>query len=172
MDTRKLIIGLLVIVSAGLIGVSATQEEQSLGALSNPEVYSHLNVHGPFSQGGGVTTASPTNASYTLTFADMNRSNVITFAASSTMPALTATLPASSSFPLPSEAGAMRSWVIVNPFTAAATTTTIAAGTGIDLQEPDGQNVVIGITNYAWLTCFRMANTDIVCSVDETIPAD
>jgi hypothetical protein len=88
------------------------------------------------------------------------------------MPALTVTLPATTTFPLASEAGAYRSWVIENPFTAAATTTTIAAGTGIDLQEPDGQNVVIGINNYAWLTCFRELSTDIVCRVDETIPAD
>ena len=68
--------------------------------------------------------------------------------------------------------GDYRTWVIENGYTAAATTTTIAAGTGIDLQEPDGQNVVVGINNYAFLTCFREASTDIVCSFDETIPAD
>ena len=55
---------------------------------------------------------------------------------------------------------------------ATATTTTIAAGTGIDLQEPDGQNVVVGPDNYAWLTCFREVSTNVVCRVDETIPAD
>ena len=49
---------------------------------------------------------------------------------------------------------------------------TLAAGTGVDLQESDGQNVVIGINNYAWLTCFRELSSDIVCRVDETIPAD
>ena len=125
-----------------------------------------------FQQGGGVTTAAPTNSTYTLTHTDMVNSNVITFAASTTMPALTATLPATSSFPLSADAGSYRTWVIENPFTAAATTTTLAAGTGVDLQEPDGQNVIIGQNNYAWLTCFRMANTDITCRVDETIPAD
>jgi hypothetical protein len=102
----------------------------------------------------------------------MHDYNIITFTASTTQAALTVTLPATTTFPLPGDAGAYRTWVIENPFTAAATTTTIAAGTGIDLQEPDGQNVVIGINNYAFLTCFREASTDIVCRVDETIPAD
>jgi hypothetical protein len=125
-----------------------------------------------FQQGGGVTTASPVTAAYTVTTDDLQRSNVLTFVASTTMPALTATLPATTSFPLSADAGSYRTWVVENPFTAAATTTTLAAGTGVDLQEPDGQNVVIGINNYAWLTCFRMANSDITCRVDETIPAD
>lgn len=149
-----------------------TVETPTLGALTSPDISSYVNVQGAFSQGGGVTTATPDDATYTVTYADMVSSNVITFVASTTMPALTATLPASTTFPIGQYAGAYREWVIINPFTAAATTTTIAAGTGIDLQEPDGQNVVIGITNYAWLTCFRLANTDISCSVDETIPAD
>lgn len=143
-----------------------------VGALSGPDVNSYLNVNGTFSQGGGVSTIVQTSASHTLTFAQMNDYNVITFTASSTQGALTVTLPATTTFPIGTKVGSYRSWVIENPFTAAATTTTIAAGTGVDLQEPDGQNVVIGIDNYAWLTCFREASSDVVCRVDETIPAD
>lgn len=173
MDTLiKTLVGVLVGVVAAIGVGTYVSNSPSLGALAGPDVFSYMNVHGAFSQGGGVTTVTPTSATVTIAGSDMAASNVITFAASSTQAALTATLPASTTFPLPPETGAYRSWVIVNPFLAAATTTTIAAGTGIDLQEPDGQNVVIGITNYAWLTCFRMANTDVVCSVDETIPAD
>lgn len=172
MDLIKTIIVAGAISLAVAIGFSVVAKEDTLGAIVGPDVYSYFNVHGAFSQGGGVTTAAPTAATYTLTYADMADANVITFAASSTMPALTATLPATSTFPLGAEAGSYRSWVIVNPFLEAATTTTIAAGTGVDLQEPDGQNVVIGITNYAWLTCLRLANTDIACRVDETVPAD
>jgi len=177
MNLKTIIISvvLAVALSVGAVMVLAPKSENgmpNLGALSGPDVYSYLFVHGAFSQGGGVSTATPDDATYTFSGGDMSTNNVLTFVASTTMPALTATLPASTTFPLSSEAGAYRSWVIVNPFLAAATTTTIAAGTGIDLQEPDGQNVVIGINNFAWLTCFRMASTDIVCSVDETIPAD
>lgn len=170
---NKKIIALVVALVALVGGVALSNSDTPvLGALSGPDIQTYLNVAGPLTQGGGVQSVSPTSAAVTLTFAQMSGSNVITFAASSTMPALTATLPASTTFPLPSKVGSYRSWVIENPFTAAATTTTIAAGTGIDLQEPDGQNVVIGIDNYAWLTCFRELSSDIVCEVDESIPAD
>lgn len=148
-------------------------EDLQSGALSGPDVNSYMNVNGAFSQGGGLSTVLQiAEGTHTLTFAEMSEYNVITFTASTTQGALTATLPATTTFPLGTKAGSYRSWVIENPFTAAATTTTIAAGTGIDLQEPDGQNVVIGINNYAYLTCFRLADSDIVCRVDETIPAD
>jgi len=165
------VIALFVAVGAVSVFAPATTRP-SVGAVASPDVYSYMNVKGAFSQGGGVTTVTPTSAAVTLTSTQLRDSNVITFAASSTQPALTATLPASSTFPIGAEAGSYRDWVIENPFTGAATTTTIAAGTGIDLQEPDGQNVVIGSTNFAWLTCFREVNTNIVCKVDETIPAD
>jgi hypothetical protein len=126
-----------------------------------------------FTEGGGTVTVTPVTSTVTLTQANLLAGNVITFTASTTMPALTVTLPATSTMTtLLASDGNRRNWVIENPFTAAATTTTIAAGTGVDLQEPDGQNVVIGINNYAWLTCFREASTDVVCSISETIPAD
>ena len=149
------------------------QDINSLGALTGPNIHSYINVNGAFSQGGGLSTVLQTaEGTHTLTFAEMNDFNVITFTASSTQGALTATLPATTTFPIGAKSGSYRSWVIENPFTAAATTTTLAAGTGVDLQESDGQNVVIGINNYAWLTCFRELSSDIVCRVDETIPAD
>ena len=51
---------------------------------------------------------------------------------------------------------------------------TVVAGTGIDLQESDGQNVVIGQHNYASLTFTRLSDTtgETYVSVTETIPAD
>lgn len=164
------IVAILLVAIGGWFAPAAIQE--SLGAIAGPDIFSYVNVHGAFTQGGGVKTITPTSDAVTITAADMRDSNVITFAASTTQGALTATLPATTTFPLSDNAGSYRTWVIENPFLAAATTTTIAAGTGIDLQEPDGQNVVIGINNYAWLTCFRELSTDIVCKVDETIPAD
>lgn len=172
-------IALIVAVLALLVGAfgvfSPVAKQQVLQGLQtiNPQVFgSSVDVQGVLTEGGGVKTITPVAATYTLTAADLRDSNVVTFVASTTMPALTLALTASTTFPLGTNAGAKRSWIVENPFTAAATTTTISAGTGIDLQEPDGQNVVVGINNYAWLTCFREASSDIVCSVDETIPAD
>lgn len=165
-------IAVVVVLVGNFVFKTAPQVINQLGAVSSPDIQGYLNVHGAFTQGGRVTTATPVAATYTLTFADMIDSNVITFTASSTMPALTVTLPASTQIPLSPEAGSYRSWVIENPFTAAATTTTIAAGSGVDLQEPDGQNVVIEINNYAFITCYREMSANVVCRVDETIPAD
>lgn len=177
-----LLIGLAVAGTIAMkdpVQVSVTSQEgttevikETLGAQSGPDVLSFLRVHNWFEQGGGTNTIDPVDGTYTLTNADMREYNLLTFEASTTQPALTLTLPASTTFPLSEKAGSYRSWVIENPFTAAATTTTIAAGTGIDLQEPDGQNVVIGINNYAWLTCFRETSSDIVCRADESIPGD
>lgn len=154
------------------VALMKAPQAPNLGAIPGNEVFGPFSVYGPFLQGGGTVTVTPVTATVTLTAGQMQSANVITFAASTTQAALTATLPASTTFPLPKDAGSYRTWVIENPFTAAATTTTIAAGTGVDLQEPDGQNVVIGINNYAWLTCFRERSSDVVCSVDEHIPAD
>lgn len=171
------LVALVVALSTGGVSESQvktwiSQATSQLGALASPNVNTYLQVAGYFVQGGGVTTVDQQTSTHTLTFAEMADSNVITFTASTTQAALTATLPATTTFPLPSNAGSYRTWVIENPFTAAATTTTLAAGTGVDLQEVDGGNVVIGINNYAFLTCFRLPDTDIVCRVDETIPAD
>lgn len=177
---KKTLIGLSVAVLAVIAIAGAYFSPRAAEvldqAVTGPDMYSYFFVHGPFEEGGGITTVTPTSATVTLTAAQMRNSKVITFTASTTQAALTATLPASTTFPLSLEKGASREWIIENPFTAAATTTTIAAGTGIDLQEPDGQNVVIGIDNYAYLDCTRGADSgapnDIVCRVDETIPAD
>ena len=162
----------IAVLGFSLFGGKAPVIENPLAAQAGPDVFGYWSVHGWFSEGGLSTTVTPVTSTVTLTAGQLESAKVITFTASTTQAALTVTLPATTTFPLAREAGTYRTWVIENPFTASATTTTIAAGTGVDLQEPDGQNVVIGIDNYAWLTCFRLANTDIACRVDETIPAD
>lgn len=159
-------------VTVNVASDGETQVVENLGAFPGPDVYSFLRVHDWFEEGGGQISIDTIDNAYTLTAADMDDVNYITFAASSTQPATTITLPATTTFPLGKDAGSKRTWIVENPFTAAATTTTIAAGTGVDLQEPDGQNVVIGINNYAVLTAVRQSNSDIVVFVDETIPAD
>lgn len=83
------------------------------------------------------------------------------------------TLPASSTLStfLPT-AGTCHTIKLENVSSVNATTTTIVAGTGMDLQEPDGQDVVIGGTNYANIEFCRRSDTDFVVTVDETIVAD
>lgn len=165
----------LAVLALGFV-LFAAESNKPLGVAAGPEHTEFQNFLAGLEDGGDRVSIDPIDATLTLTAAQMRNAKVITHPASTTMPALTVTLPASTTFPLSLKAGSYRTWVIENPFTAAATTTTIAAGTGIDLQEPDGQNVVIGINNYAFLTCVRGADSgspqDIVCEVDESIPAD
>ena len=146
---------------------------QTLGAQAGPDFFVHANFLEGLTDGGGVFSTTTTAATGVLTAAQMEKNKIFRFLGSATAAAYTITLPASTTMSnVLKSPGDYRTWVFENGYTASATTTTIAAGTGIDLQEPDGQNVVIGINNYAFLTCFREASTDIVCSVDETIPAD
>ena len=127
-----------------------------------------VTVTGEILNGVGVVTQSSTT-NETLTQAQICSSNYIAY---TPINAVTLTLPATSTISSCLQtAGLSRSIVIEN----AATTTnniTIAAGTGMDLQEPDGQNVVIGQNNFAWITFVKQTNGDMVVRVDETIPAD
>lgn len=121
-------------------------------------------------QGGGVRATSTSNSAETLLASDFDTENYIQVTPLGD--ALTLTLPATSTLSsfIPN-AGDSRTIIIENAATG-ATTTTIVAGAGMDLQEPDGQNVVIGQDNYAILTFWRRSDTDMVVTVDEVIPAD
>lgn len=146
---------------------------EKLGVSSGPQKFNHQYFLAGSTDGGGIRATTTTVATETITSRQMDDNKIFRYLGSSTAAAITVTLPATSTMSnIIPQAGDTRTWIFENGYTAAATTTTIAAGTGIDLQEPDGQNVVIGINNYAVLTCFREANTDVVCFVDETIPAD
>lgn len=125
-----------------------------------------------FTQGGGVLSLTD-GASITLTQADLDDHSMLVLEASTTASTYTLTLPATSTLTtLIPTAGESRSWLFKNENTAAGTTTTFVAGTGIVLDEPDGQNVVIGGGNRAKLECWRDDNTDVICSVDERIDGD
>jgi hypothetical protein len=169
------LVAVVVIAIAGAYQFPKVQERvvEVLGANPGPEFLNLSFFKAGLVDGGGVYATTTTVATETLTSQILEKNKVIRMLGSATAAAITVTLPASTTMSniLP-KPGDYRTWVIENGYTAAATTTTIAAGTGIDLQEPDGQNVVIGINNYAWLTCYRELSTDIVCLVDESIPAD
>lgn len=159
-----------VVFGTGEKVVERVVEERTLGL--QPSEITNLDALSvkEFTQGGGVNSIATTGTSYTLTAADLEDYSVISFTPNTG--ATTLTLPATSTWDvLVPDAGDMRVWVVENA-TSTATNVTLAAGTGIDLQEPDGQNVVLGQNNYAWVTCFREASTNVVCRVDETVPAD
>lgn len=167
-------VSVLVAVAAGVGIASFMQPAPSpvaVGALPGPSVYDRLSFFDGIEFGGKYTSVSTTSATYTLS-ASQFKSGVVDIESTATGAALTLTLPASTTSAYPSVPGMSAELLIKNSHTAAATTTTVAAGTGVDLQETDGLNVVIGITNYARVTCTRLDTRDVVCEVNETIPAD
>jgi len=143
----------------------------TLGAAAGTDHYNKEFFFSGLVEGGKYTSIATTSATYTLTPGEFD-SAVIDVESVAGAAALTLTLPATSTSAYPITPGDTVDLIVKNSHTGAATTTTIAAGTGVDLQEPDGQNVVIGITNYAYLTCTRLDTRDVACRVDETIPAD
>lgn len=155
----------------GVLGGSTSDDWNVGGNLSvtgTSAFTGNVTLSGELLSGTGVVTQSSTT-NETLTATQICDSNYIAY---TPINALSLTLPATSTITsCLTTAGAMRTVVIENT----ATTTnaiTLVAGTGMDLQEPDGQNVVIGQNNYAWLTFVKTASGDVVVKVDETIPAD
>lgn len=85
----------------------------------------------------------------------------------------TLTLPATSTMTtLIPNAGDYVMWHFRMIGTAAKASTTITAGTGIDLVENENGDVIIEAGNEAWLRFIRESDTDVTVSVDEYIAAD
>lgn len=176
MKNKILGLALVVIIAIAIGGAyKFPQVKQIVGAFPGTDVYSDMVFHEKvatkeFTQGGGVNATSTTDTTEVFQASDLLNYNVLDLTPN--IGNTTYTLPATTTFPGIPKAGDMRQWVFRNATSTSGVTATIAAGTGIDLQEPDGQNIVIADTNFAWLTCYRKVNTDIACLVDESIPAD
>lgn len=126
-----------------------------------------------FTQGGGVQTITTTAGSYTLTATEMNDSSV--FGITSTLSAaFTLTLPSTTTLAAAQvipNAGDFREWIIDNQHLA-ATTTTITAGSGIDLIAVTANDDVIDGQEKARLSCWRKADASVGCIVSELLAAD
>lgn len=150
------------------------------GASSGPEHYNYEYFKNGASvsrltTGGGIITVATTSNAYTMTAAELASGNVISIAdtATSTSVALALTLPATSTMTtlIPSTGDSM-TWMIQNLHTAAATTTTITAGTGIELQGITANDDIINGAGFGSLSCYRQASRDVVCVVKEFVAAD
>jgi len=147
----------------------------TLGAFPGPDIYSDINVHGRLTYGGrdGVFASSTTGvATGTLTEANiLNNSGMDLTATGDTTHTLT--LPATSTMnSLIPNAGDTTAWHFRMIGTAATASTTITAGTGIDLVENENGDVIIEAGNEAWLRFIRESDTDVTVMVDEYIAAD
>lgn len=169
----------IAVIAIAVLGVAIfgfTRNEGNFGASTENYVNTAYNdgLHAKkFSQGGGVLrfTATTTQGARTLTQAELADNSVIEILATSS-PALVLTLPATSTLTtLLPNAGDSRTWFIDNQ-QAAATTTTIAAGTGIDLVAYTTNDDVIDGLEISQLTCWRKVNRDVYCLTTEILKAD
>lgn len=154
--------------------LAITSTSAFTGAITMSSVdVSGAAVVGAFTQGGGISTISTTSATYTMTAAELAAGNIISIANTAGSEALALTLPASSTWTtIIPNAGDSREWWIQNLHDAAATTTTITTGAGIELQgDATGDDIINGGV-WGALKCFRQASTDIVCHVVEYVAAD
>jgi hypothetical protein len=169
---------ILALVLSTLAFVQPTPEkiiervETRLGASASNEHTETQYFYGNTVKGGAYVSVSTTSATYTLSAGELRGASVIDVESTGTGSALSLTLPATTTNAYPAGNGQTISFKIKNSHTASATTTTLVAGTGVDLQEVDGGNVVIGINNYAEVECTRLDTRDVACFVTETIPAD
>lgn len=125
-----------------------------------------------FTQGGGITASSTTNATETLLATDFDVENFIDYTANIDT---TLTLPATSTLSaMIPNAGDTRDVILRSATTTAATTITLAAGTGIDLQfvEATGGDLVLNGLDVGILKFIRQANTDILVLWNEYTEGD
>jgi len=173
--SKNIFIVVLLVIVAVLGTMTFTN---SYGAASGTEHYNYESFYNgalarKFTQGGGVLqfTATTTQAARTLTQQEMEDNAVIEIL-STTSPALVLTLPATSTMTrLLPKPGDFRTWFIDNQH-AAATTTTITAGAGIDLVAYTTNDDVIDGQEISQLTCWRKKNTDVYCLTTEILKAD
>jgi hypothetical protein len=126
-------------------------------------------------QGGGQCTITDANGgTYTLTQAELSACNYLYMTASGAgQAAIALTLPATSTLTtLIPDVGDYREWLIDASDLAAATTTTITAGTGIDMIAVTTDEDVIDGGEYSELRCWRKSDTDVACITSELLNSD
>lgn len=184
MKEKFTVAGVVVALALGVVGlftgdvtnVSPVEvREEKVGAMASPDVYVPTFFYGTMAEGGGcfaTSTAGSGAVAGTLTAAQLERNNCIKVTVNA-QAGMTITLPATSTLGhiLP-KAGMHRTWIIENATTTAATTLTIAKGTGINLIAVTANDDVIDGTERSVIDCFRRTDNDWDCRLDELVDAD
>lgn len=157
------------------LGGGTTVVERVTGVNAGPEVTERQFFMGGATVGRNCYSTTTTG---TMTASTLEKNSCITIAAAGAGQGVVAlTLPASTSMSFIPKAGDCTSWFIDAGAVAAATTTTIVAGTGHNVVGLDatgagtGADVIDGAEYGRMISC-RQANTDILTFVQEYIHAD
>lgn len=159
-----------VLVFAGAYFFKDTPNQ--LGSFPSPTVYDRVTASGGLARAGQFTIAT-TASSMTLKDFDLAGNAVISISAMGAgQAALTLTLPASTTWPSLDRSGTVQSWIIDSNGLAAATTTTITAGTGVDIDGTTANDDVINGDVSGRLDCWRLPTTgNVRCIVEEMVDA-
>lgn len=162
----------LVISLLGGGGETIREVTTKVGGQPGPDVTTRTTFQSGMAEGGEtLVTATSTQAAATLTDRDMSNSKVISITALDA-PALVLNLPASSTWTGLDKPGVAQEWIIDNKHTNAATTTTITAGAGVDIDGTGANDDVINGGVAGRLICWRLSTTfDIRCIVEEFVDA-
>jgi len=161
------LVAVLVIAIVGAYQFPQVQNvvDKSFGATPGPDFYNHVTFKQGFTAGG--TAVSTTTAESTVTLTSATLRPEVTYITWLANLDTTATTMASSSAPFSSLAVGEKLEVLVySSTTTAATTITYAAGTGVDLQEDEGETVIQNGLEIARLTFVKKADTDILMWVE------
>lgn len=170
---KNFIVGALIIGVAIIFGCMLIKSAViNYGASPGPEHYDIEYFYSDLLEGGEITTISDTETSTTPTAAQFCDSGVIQWAPSVEVNATltTPTAAAISAYCMPKEV-LTKTFVYKN--TTSTASTTWVAGTGVILTEPQGQDVIIGGGNKAFITMIQGATSGyMIINVDEWIDAD
>lgn len=179
MNNKLTTAGVLVAIVLGTLGLftgdtvvnNPVTKETIVGAAPGPDLTERTTTLGGFAQ-AGVTTVATTSSTYTLTDRQLAFARIINVSdMGAGQAALTLTLPASSTWASLPRVGHSQSWIVDNLPATAATTTTITAGTGVDIDGTTANDDVINGGVSGTLTCWRLPNTDVRCIVEEMVDA-
>jgi len=173
-------VGLAIALSALAVFLAGAPKEIPVGSGSGQEHFSYQSfLDGIYAvkltTGGPIATLTDANGgTYTLTQAELENSNVLKFAAGGAGQAVIAlTFPATSTMNnLIQKAGDCRTWLYDASDLAAATTTTLTAGTGHDVIAYTTNDDVIDGAEFSQITMCRQADGDVTTLVSELLNAD
>lgn len=172
----KLSLVAVVVIALGYVGYEYPKLKPSLGAVPGNDFLESVALVGGATIGSNCYATTTTG---TMIPSVLEKNSCIRIAATGAgQGTISLTLPASSTLSnIITRKGACRDWWIDNSDVAAATTTTVVAGTGVDLVGLDatgagtGADVIDGL-EFGVLRLCRQQDGDIVGFVQEWIHAD
>lgn len=157
--TLKLVLVAIVVIA--IAGAYVFPQVQSqLGANPGPEFLNHLEFKQGYTKGGNLVATTSAVAAYTLAANEWRKET--SYVSWTPNVNLTLTTMASTSAPLVGlRRGESFEILLYNASTTAASTITIAAGAGVDLQESEGGTVILNGLEFAKLTFTKKNDHDV-----------